>query len=78
MPMYNLEYSDIYSKTSAILWRYCRDEPVLADNGVFADFSVSNTITDSFKIKKEIAGQGGDNGTKNPNIMASLNHLSNF
>ena len=26
MPMYNLiEYSDNYSKTSGILWKYCRD-----------------------------------------------------
>ena len=27
MPMYNLtEYSDNYSKTSGILWKYCRDD----------------------------------------------------
>ena len=30
MPMYNLiEYTDNYSKTSGILWQYCRDEPAL-------------------------------------------------
>ena len=28
MPMYNLlEYSNHYSKASASLWHYCRDEP---------------------------------------------------
>ena len=28
MPIYNLiEYNDNYSKTSGILWQYCRDEP---------------------------------------------------
>ena len=30
MPMYNLiKYSDNYSKTSGILWQYCRDEPMM-------------------------------------------------
>ena len=33
MSMYSLkEYSDNCSKTSGILWKYCRDELVLADN----------------------------------------------
>ena len=44
MRMYNLiEYSDNYSKTSGILWQYCRDGPALATN---ADIF-------SFKIKKQ-------------------------
>ena len=30
MPMYNLiEYSDNYSKTSGILWQFCRDVPAV-------------------------------------------------
>ena len=38
--MYKLiEYSDNYSKTSGILWQYCRDEPAVDDNGAFADFT---------------------------------------
>ena len=40
MPMYNLiQYIDNYSKTSEILWQYCRDEPALADNDTIADFT---------------------------------------
>ena len=34
MSMYNLiEYSDIYSKTSESLWQYCKDIPVVDNNG---------------------------------------------
>ena len=34
MPMYSLrEYSDNHSKTSAILWQYCRDELAVNDEG---------------------------------------------
>ena len=33
MSIYNLiEYSDNYSKTSEVLWQYCRDEPTLDNN----------------------------------------------
>ena len=58
MPMYNLiEYSDNYSRTSGILWQYCRDEPAMDDNGAIVDFNAANAITDSFKIKEKITGQ---------------------
>ena len=34
MPVYNLtEYSNNYSKVSANLWQFCRDEPTLNDAG---------------------------------------------
>ena len=47
MPMYKLiEYSDNYSKTSGILWQYCRDEPAVDNNGAIADFTEANAITD--------------------------------
>ena len=47
MPMYNLiEYSDNYSKTSASLWQYYRDEP--SDN--LAD-------SESFKSKIKMTGK---------------------
>ena len=50
MPLHNLiEYSDC-SKTSGILWQYCRDEPALNYDGKIADFTAANAITDSFKI----------------------------
>ena len=40
MPMYNLiQYIDNYSKTSEILWLYCRHEPALADDNTIADFT---------------------------------------
>ena len=46
MPMYNLiEYSDNYSKTSGILWQYCRDKAAVNNNGVIAAFNVDN-VTD--------------------------------
>ena len=52
MPMSNLiEYSDNYSKTSGSLWKYCRDNPALNDNGVIVDFNAAN-VTDSFNKSK--------------------------
>ena len=43
IPMYNLiQYSDNCSKTSRILWQYCRDEPVLADDSTIVDFTAHN------------------------------------
>ena len=51
--MYNLiEYSDNYSKTSGILWEYCRDEAAL-NNGPIVGFTADNTITDSIKLKEK-------------------------
>ena len=67
MLMYNLiEYSDPYSKTSGILFQYCRDEPaknVNNNNIEFVDFTDSN-VTDSFNLKVTLTGETGDNGTK--------------
>ena len=68
MPMYNLiKYSDNYSKTSGILWQYCRDELALANNGI-TDFNANNADTNSLKIKEK-TDQTGNNGTKNVEIM---------
>ena len=54
MPMYNLiEHSDNNSKTSGTLWQYCRDELTLAANAII-DFTVTNVITNSFKIKEKL------------------------
>ena len=73
MPMYNLiEYNDNYSKT------YFRDELVLAADNALTDFTETNAITDSFKVKEEITGQTGDNGTRIVEIMVPLKYLSNF
>ena len=51
MPMYSaIEYSDNYSKTSRILWEYCNDEPVVANNVDITDFNADN-ITSLFDLK---------------------------
>ena len=64
MPTYKLiDYSDNYSKTSGVLWEYCRDEPAVDANGAITNFTEDNTITDSFKIKEKITGQTGNNAT---------------
>ena len=45
MSMYDLiEYSDNYSKTSGMLWHYCRDKPALATYGAIVDFTPANSI----------------------------------
>ena len=57
MPMYNLiEYSDNYSKTSGILWQYCRDEPITNinnDNIEFVDSTDAN-LTDLVNLKVKV------------------------
>ena len=67
MPMYNLiEYIDNYSKTTAILFPFCRD--VLAvddDDGEITDFTEANATTDTFNLKVKLTGQTDNNGTKN-------------
>ena len=64
MPMYNLiEYIDNYSKTSGILFQFCRDLPAVDDDDD-DDFTEEN-VTDSFKLKEKLAGEKDGNGTKN-------------
>ena len=64
MPVYNLiEYSDNYSKTSGILFQYCRDVPAVDNNGATIDLTEAN-VTDSFNLKLKLTGQAGDNGKK--------------
>ena len=51
MAMYNLiEYSDNYSETSGRLWQYCKDIPVVNNNGNVVDFNEANA-TDSFNFE---------------------------
>ena len=58
MSMFNLiEYSDNYSKTSGILWQYCRNQPTVDHNGNDDDDNDDNSISDSFKIKEKVANQ---------------------
>ena len=77
-PMYNLkEYSDNYSKTSGSLWQYCKDIPALDNDDAVVNFT-DNNLTDSFEFKVKMAGQTGDDGTKNIEIMVPIKNLSNF
>ena len=73
MPMYNLiEYSNAYSETSGSYWKYYRDEPALSNNGNIIDSTNDNNNSISFKFKRQIAGQTGNNGTKDVEIMVPL------
>ena len=85
IPIYILiEHSDNYSKTSEILWQYCRDKPAINDaHGNIVDFNADNDTTDSFKIKEKKTGQTNNNDTKDVEIMlklkiSKLKYLSNF
>ena len=56
MPLCNLiEYSDNYSKTSGILFQYCRDVPAVDNNGAVTNFTEAN-VTDSFNLKVKLTG----------------------
>ena len=51
MLIYNLiEHSDNYSKTSGILFQYCRDVLAVDNNGAVTDFTEAN-VTDSINLK---------------------------
>ena len=77
--MYSLiGYSDNYSKTSEILWEYCRYVLAVDAHGVIVNFNADNATTDSFKTKEKITGQTGDYGRKDVEIMIPLKHLSNL
>ena len=69
MPMYILiEYSDNYSKASASLWQYYKDEP----NDNIAD-------SESFRSKIKItAKRPAEDNTKDIEIIVPLKYLSNF
>ena len=63
-----MKYDDNYSKTSASLWQYDKD-----------DTNDDTTQSESFKSKIKITGQtpaAGD--TKDVEIIAPLKYLSNF
>ena len=78
MPMYNLiEYSDNYAKTTGSLWQYCKDIPARDNKDEIFAFDANN-LTDSFKFKAKLAGQTGNNGTKDFEIIVPLKYLSNF
>ena len=79
MSIYNLiECSDNYSKTSGILWQYCRDGPAVNDDSAITDFTETNATTDLFSLKEKLTGKTGNNGIKNVERMVPLKYLSIF
>ena len=67
--MYNLiEYSDNYSKASASLCQFYRDEP--NDNDI--------TESKSFKLKSKFLDNTNKEGIINTKIVVPLKYLSNF
>ena len=77
--MYTLiEHSDNYSKSSGSLWQYCKDISAAENNdGEIVNFAVNN-LNDSFDFKAKMAGETGDDGTKNIEIMVPVKCLINF
>ena len=54
MPMYNLiEYSDVFSKTSASLWQYFRDKPVLNNNNNLLSFLVVTIVVSHLNLNSK-------------------------
>ena len=77
--MYNLiGYGDAYSKTSGSLWQHYRDKPPPENNSNTIYFPVNSNNRAFLKFKQQITGQTGNGGTKDVEIMVSLNYLSNF
>ena len=72
-----IENSDSYSKKSGPLQKYCRDKPVLNNNGVIGAVDAAN-ITDSCNFKVKTTGQNDDNRSKNVEIMVPLKYVNNF
>ena len=65
MPMYNLvEYNDIQSKTSAILWQFHKDVPAANNDNEIVDLNAGNANPRSFNIKAKLTDQTGHNSKK--------------
>ena len=75
--MYSLiEYSNSYSKTSRILWKYCSDQSAVNDDGAIVNFPAN--ATSFFKFKDKVTHKTSGDKTKNVEIMIPLKYLSNF
>ena len=77
--MYNLiDYNDNYSKKSGSLQQYCKDIPVVSNNGNTVEFNGANA-TDSFNFIAKITRDTGDIGRiDNVEILVPLKYFSNF
>ena len=81
MPLYNLiEYRHNYSKISGsckAIQLYCKDIPVVDNNGNITNFDEGN-LTASFNFKEKITEETGSNRTKEVELMVPLKYFSNF
>ena len=77
--MYNLiDYNDNYSKKPGSLQQYCKDIPVVSNNGNTVEFNGANA-TDSFNFIAKITRDTGDIGRiDNVEILVPLKYFSNF
>ena len=77
--MYNLiEYSNIHSKKSKVLWKYYRYESALDGTNNIIYFPANNNNSVLFKLKRKITGQTGNDAIKDIEIMLPLKNLFNF
>ena len=75
MPTYH-KCSNNYSKISGSLWKYCRDELALDNNGNINSFPGNSS---SFKSKVEVTRKApADGTTKDVRIVVPLKYLINF
>ena len=64
-PMYNLvEYSDIQSKTSVILWQFYKNVLAANNGNEIVDLNAGNANPRSFNLKVKLTDQTGHNGKK--------------
>ena len=77
--MYHLiEYRDNYSKTSRVLWQFCKDVPTVDTNGAITNLTEANAATESFNHTVKLTGQTGNTGTRYVKIMVQWKYLSNL
>ena len=69
LPVYHLiEYRDNYSKTSRVLWQFCKDVLTVDTNGAITNLTEANAATDSFNRTVKLTSQTGNKGTRNVRI----------
>ena len=57
------------------LWQSYKDEPYLNGAGIINKFPVNSA---SYKVKQNISGKTGVDGTKDVKIIAQLKYLNHF
>ena len=77
--MYNLnEYSDNYSETTGILYKYCKDVTAVNNDDIISAFNANSDTNRSFIHKRKITSKTSNDGIKNVEIMIPFKHVSIF